>query len=243
MSISVLIASDFVLSPALESEWLGRLPQQRRAEICRWPDRRARHRSLLASRLLREGLKRLGYPAADLASLRYPPRSRPTLALPIDFSVSHCDGRILCAISTCGPIGVDVEALDALTAENFHIYLSAAERAWAGRNASRFYSIWTRKEAVAKAAGTSGLPVLGQVDTMSRGQTADFAGQTWQTSTIPVGRGYVAHLAFRARPADVIFERIPRCRLEREARVDEQPTRGHASCVGLPTLPPTALNL
>src|SRR4051812_33939918 len=99
MCISVLIAPDFALSPALESCWLDQLPPTRRTDLHRWPDARARHRSLLGHRLLGEGLRRLGHTGAVLASLRHPVHARPTLDLPVEFSVSHCEGRILCALS------------------------------------------------------------------------------------------------------------------------------------------------
>jgi 4'-phosphopantetheinyl transferase len=219
MCISVLIAPDFVLSPALEACWLDQLPQARRADIRRWPDRRSRHRSLLGHRLLREGLRRLGHTGAVLDSLRYPPHARPTLDLPVDFSVSHCEGRILCALSTDGPIGVDVEAVGELQAKDFPLYLNAAERDWAGESARRFYSVWTRKEAVVKAAGSAGLPAVRDVDTLAGAQCAGFGGQTWRTAEVAVGRGHVAHLAhaaLRDRRVPVTFQRISRSRLERD---------------------------
>ncbi|MDL2336803.1 MAG: 4'-phosphopantetheinyl transferase superfamily protein [Pseudomonadota bacterium] len=218
MSVSVLITSEFVITPTLEAEWLDRLPPLRRTEISRWRDDRARQRSLLGSRLLAEGLHRLGYSAAALTSLRYPPQSRPTLDLPVNFSLSHCDGRIVCALSTRGPIGIDVEGLGGLTAGEFRLYLSAAERAWAGRSARRFYSVWTRKEAVAKAAGSRGLRDAARVDTTLTDQRAALEGRLWHTPTVPVGRGYVAHLALADEPCDVTFEHIGRQALERDAR-------------------------
>ena len=208
MHVSVLITHDVVLSPAREAEWLGRLPPARRAAVCRWPDGRARQRSLLASRLLGEGLRYLGYPAAALASLRHSAPGRPTLDLPVDVSLSHCDGRIVCALSTRGPVGVDVESVGPLRAEAFPLYLNATERAWAGRSARRFYSVWTRKEAVAKAAGTAGLSALPRIDTAGRVQGARFEGRLWHTAAVPVGPGHVAHLALAETPADLVFERL-----------------------------------
>ena len=208
MSVSVLIAPDLVLSAPLEARWLGRLTPARRAELERWPDRRARQRSLLGSRLLAEGIRRLGYPATALASLRYSPRGRPTLDVPIDFSLSHCDGRVVCALSTRGPVGVDVEALGPLRAEAFRLYLNAAERAWAGASARRFYAVWTRKEAVAKAAGTSGLSALPRIDTSQHERGARFEGRIWPTAAVPVGPGHVAHLALAEAPDDLAFEHL-----------------------------------
>ena len=209
MSVAVLVTCELELSPSLESEWLNDLPPARRAQIGRWPERRDRQRSLLASRLLLAHLRRLGHPPSALATLRYPPRSRPTLDLPLHWSLAHCDGRIVAAASTGGPVGVDVEALGRLQAGDFALYLNAAERAWAGRSARRFYSLWTRKEAVAKAAGTNGLPSLPAVDTSPGRGRAAFAGQLWRTLPLALGAGHVGHVASAELDASVTLDHLP----------------------------------
>ena len=209
MSVAVLVTCELELSPSLESEWLNDLPPARRAQIGRWPEQRDRRRSLLASRLLLAQLRRLGHPASALATLRYPPRSRPTLDLPLHWSLSHCAGRIVAAVSTRGPVGVDVEALADLQACDFALYLNAAERAWAGRSPRRFCSVWTRKEAVAKAAGTNGLPSLPAVDTTAGPRRAAFAGRIWRTAPLALGAGHIGHVATADLDAAVTFEHLP----------------------------------
>ena len=219
MPVSVLITSEFTLSPRLEAQWLACLPPARRTQISAWPDGQARHRSLIGSRLLAHGLPRLGFSGDVLATLRYLPQSRPTLAVPVDFSLSHCEGRIVCALSTQGAVGIDVEALGGLVAEEFQLYLSAAERTWAGRSSRRFYSVWTRKEAVAKAASERGLRDVARVDTTPTGQCAAFEGRLWHVTMVPVGRRHVAHLASASPSIEVSCHRITRAMLERDAAV------------------------
>jgi 4'-phosphopantetheinyl transferase len=217
MSILVLIAADFALPAALEARWMDELPAPRRDMLARWPDSRARHRSLIGSRLLYRGLRRIGHRGNPLTSLRYAPGCRPTLDLAVDFSLSHCHGRVLCAVSTAGAVGVDVEALGPLSAADFPLYVNAGERAWAGGDAGRFYSIWTRKEAVVKAAGSRGLADMARVDTGAGPQGATFAGRSWETLEIPAGESYVAHLALPAdtgSPPLVTVERVSRRSLE-----------------------------
>jgi 4'-phosphopantetheinyl transferase len=217
MSVLVSITSEFVPSPLLEAQWLGQLPLARRAQLIGRRDGRARLRSLLGSRLLAAGLHRFGYGPKALASLSYVPGSRPTVALPIDFSLSHCDGQVVCALSTHGPVGIDVERLGCLTAGDFHVYLNHEERAWAGQSARRFYSVWTRKEAVAKAAGSRGLldVIKVEVDTRSLAPKAALAGRQWHVREVPVGPDHVAHLALADKPVDVTFEYLGRAALER----------------------------
>lgn len=193
MTLRCLMLDEFALPQALEAAWLAELPAARRAQLRAWPEARARHASLLGSRLLREGLLRLGHSSDALASLRYCARGRPTLDLPVQFSLSHCEGRVLCALSTDGPVGVDIEALGPRGAAEFGLYLSARERAWAGSDTRRFYSLWTRKEAVLKAAGSAGLRQMGDFEML--GGRTEFAGHRWHTTALAVDDGYVAHLA------------------------------------------------
>lgn len=215
MTVSVLITSEFALSARLEAQWLRDLPLPRRTEIGDWPDTTARHRSLIGSRLLVHGLRRLGFADDVLATLRYSPPGKPRLKLPVDFSLSHSAGRIVCAISTQGAVGVDVEAVDKLRAEDFHVYLSAAERAWAGRSSRRFYGVWTRKEAVVKAASEQGLREVARVDTTPSERFAAYEGRHWYTIAVPVGRQHVAHLALAELPRDLSFHRVAHSALER----------------------------
>ena len=195
MYVEVLVASERELSPSQEADWLSDLSPARQEQIGRWPVRRDRHRSLIASRLLLAGLRRLGHPRSVLATLRHPQGARPTLDLPVDFSLSHCDGRIAAAVCTGGPVGIDVEKVAALQASDFPLYLNAAERAWAGSCALRFCSVWTRKEAVVKAAGSAGFASLPEVDTSPADDRATFAGRVWRTVPLNVGAGHVAHVA------------------------------------------------
>lgn len=193
MTLTVLALDEFQAPPARQAAWMAELPAARRAQLQAWPDPRARYRSLLGSRLLREGLLRLGHPASALMRLRYPADGKPTLDLPLEFSLAHCEGQILCALSDTGPVGVDIEALGILTAADFKLYYSPREREWAGRDPQRFYELWTRKEAVVKAAGTGGLKRLREFEML--GDLADYCGTRWHTAPLAVGAAYIAHVA------------------------------------------------
>ena len=200
MPVCILIAAEFTPSPAQQADWLAALPAERQARL-RAREPGARHRSLIGTRLLASALERMGHPPALLATLRQPVRARPTLEGPLQFSLSHCDGRVVCAVSSDGPVGIDVEAVAGVRAAGFLRYLDADERAWAGRSARRFAHLWTRKEAVVKAAGSDGLAAVPGVRTQADGRTATLAGRVWHTVALPVGRGHVGHVALAAPEA------------------------------------------
>lgn len=175
--ISVLFAGDAALSTELEAAWMRDLPAARRSRIEAMPDPSDRHRSLIASRLLAHGCREFG---VDTQA-------------PVPSSASHCPGRVVCAVSGTTPVGVDVEPVDASAPGRTSLYLNAAERAMAGDDPRALLWLWTRKEAVAKAAGRRGLRSLPLIDV--RTDTVDCAGRSWRLVALDLGPGFVAHLA------------------------------------------------
>jgi 4'-phosphopantetheinyl transferase len=193
MSVSVLVTSELELSPSLESEWLNDLPPARRAQIGRWPERRDRQRSLLASRCC----------SRSCAASAIRPRPSPRCA------TRRARGRpSTCRCTGASPLrrphrrrGLDRRpgrrrrrSARCLQAGDFALYLNAAERAWAGRSPRRFYSVWTRKEAVAKAAGTNGLPSLPAVDTAPAAPRG-LRRAALANAPLALGAGHVGHVA------------------------------------------------
>ncbi len=85
---------------------------------------------------------------------------RPYLAQPprrADFNISHTEGAVVVALSPCGRIGVDVERRSGGEVEEYLGAFTENERSWilAGEGAKeRMLRLWTRKEAILKAAGT-----------------------------------------------------------------------------------------
>ena len=76
------------------------------------------------------------------------------------FNLSHCDELFVCAISTCGEIGVDIES--SLRSNQFKriaaYYFSEQEKLFLEDQADhfdqRFTQLWTLKEAIGKMRGT-----------------------------------------------------------------------------------------
>ncbi|MFD1469342.1 4'-phosphopantetheinyl transferase family protein [Hymenobacter caeli] len=110
--------------------------------------------------------------AAAVAFAAGAPRSKPALPLSagLDFNLSYRAGRALLAVANCCAVGADVETLLpmtdalALVQDLFSGPEQAALRATASGAAweALFYTIWTRKEAYAKALGMGlSLPFAG----------------------------------------------------------------------------------
>lgn len=184
---------------------LDRLPIALRARLAARQDPTERWRSMLGLGLLREALRRLGPSAPGLEALRYLASGQPQIPGVAGLSIGHCPGRVVCAVDSLHAVGVDVEPLSQPAPARTSLYFSAEERAWIGQDPARALAAWTRKEAVAKAAGTGGLRDLPKVrlclgtDPESDAGSARWGHQTFHTHRLDLGPGYVAHLATPAR--------------------------------------------
>lgn len=156
--------------PTLEN-LLSALPAQ---WVAAWETTHS-YRNTAAARHSLAGLWLLAQAEADLGELGYGERGRPALSAPhVDFSITHTDGLVLCAVArgNAPRVGVDAESLarftrlptDQLAARWFTDAEQAQFRA--APTAEQFARIWTRKEALVKYRGT-GLSDLRTADTVA----------------------------------------------------------------------------
>lgn len=138
----------------------------------------------------------------------------------LHFNLSYRPGRALLAISDAGPVGADVERLapipdyEALVAELFSSDEQRALRIAGARAACGplFYTIWTRKEAYAKALGMGLSVPFAQFSVLKPGDAgppALVAPAGACLHSFAVGTGYqgaVALLAASESPAPQYFK-------------------------------------
>jgi len=145
-----------------EAEYLT-ADEQRRARELRFP--RDRKRFIVARARLRQLLaSRLDAPPASI-ELQYGRRGKPELARKfaaskLKFNLSHSEDLAVYAFTSCGEVGVDVEAIrplpdaDDIATRFFSRGENAAYLALPPRHRPLgFFNCWTRKEAFIKALG------------------------------------------------------------------------------------------
>ena len=133
-----------------------------------------------ARRLLREGLKRLGFSACDPA---HDALGKPYLPGGPQISLSHTRGAAAAAISTEGPVGVDLEAMREIRPGLARRTMSPSEYAWYASRGARqedFFTLWTLKESYYKYLGTglTGFP---------NGTDFRLEGDRWRLGEEPLG--------------------------------------------------------
>jgi 4'-phosphopantetheinyl transferase len=112
----------------------------------------------------------------------------------------------MCAVSSEGPVGADIERIGNVAAADVALYLGTAERDWAGDDPRRLLELWTRKEAIVKAAGERGLRQMPLFEVLQNGTLLN--GQRWYTAPIDAGGDYIAHVAGAEVPPRPRIEKI-----------------------------------
>ncbi len=155
--------------------WLSDDEAARWKRFIREEDRR---RFLLARGLVRSVLARCTGQTPSSLAFEVGPYGKPALVGEPDsaathFNLSHTRGLVVLAVCREAEVGVDVEAIDRnldplrLAARNFSISERATLEACADENrATRFFEVWTLKEAYVKALGVGLTHELGAFSVM-----------------------------------------------------------------------------
>jgi 4'-phosphopantetheinyl transferase len=182
---------------------LDRLPIALRPKILRYRRWEDAHAALLGKLLLLLALQDIESPAG-LYQLCYSPLAKPYFTGGPHFNISHSGNRAVCALSTAGRIGVDIEAIKPMDFDDFKTQFS--QREWTAiRSApdpiAAFYRFWTAKESLIKADGRGmEIPLL-QLD-VTEYRPVHFDGTTWSFHPLFFFPGYAAHLSTEAEAPD-----------------------------------------
>ena len=125
----------------------------------RWQDAKS---TILGRLLLAYGLKNLYQVDIDTLKMSFSKDKKPFLEnSSIQFNISHSNDVIVCAITSVGDIGVDVEKISDINIQDFKEQFSRSEYEAIISSSNvleQFYRFWTQKEAIVKANG-SGLHI------------------------------------------------------------------------------------
>lgn len=128
----------------------NQLSDSRKAHIDAFTNADARKCSLAGELLLRKLLVQEGIHSKPERA----PGGQPVLPGNEAFvSISHCDDRVVCAVSSA-PVGIDIEKIRPVRDGMAQRVCTEEELSYAGQDMTRFFEIWTAKEAYFKMKGT-----------------------------------------------------------------------------------------
>lgn len=136
----------------LAARWLHQLPYVKRLSIERAAPMAALA-SLAGIDLLSLAAAAHGYDSLPAAALAFPERGKPFWPGGLEFNISHTPDFVACVATRAVSVGIDIEATGRVSLATVRRIASNAELASCGESALGATRLWTRKEAVVKAAG------------------------------------------------------------------------------------------
>jgi len=190
-------------------QWLSALSGQKQASIQRLLHYRNRVTSLAAQRLLHLCAQDEGINNFKLSDVQYPDTGKPFWKNNknyFDFNISHSGNLIVIAASATLKVGVDVEQIRLLKRLSFKRVMSADELADIEKTPELFFDLWSKKEAVVKAADTVGLARMSDVSLKQNMAVLD--EQQWFLKSINLDEQYATNLATSKAVDELIVKQI-----------------------------------
>ena len=190
-------------------QWLSELSSQKQASIQRLLHYRNRVTSLAALRLLRLCAQDEGINNFKLSDVQYPDTGKPYWKNNkgyYDFNISHSGNLIVIAASATLKVGVDAEQIRLLKRLSFKKIMSADELADIEQTPASFFDLWSKKEAVVKAADTVGLARMSDVSLKQNMAVLD--EERWFLKSIKLDNQYAVNLATSKAVDELIVKQI-----------------------------------
>lgn len=200
----------------IQQRWLAELSPQKRTAIERLVNENDRLLSLAGLQLLKRCAQDAGFSAFSLSELRYPGQGKPywrtEQASGLDFNISHTHDLVLVALGSNLRVGIDAESIRPLKRLSFKMVMNKAELEQINRQPNVFFELWSKKEAVVKAANTTGISRMRDVCLDKERQRAILDDETWYlhdlSQDLHTDSRYAACLACSKQPAEQHIKEI-----------------------------------
>ncbi len=183
------------------------LPAKRQKTLQKIRHTQARLTSGVGLLLLRLGMHKLGINDFSLNEVIYSDSNKPHSPSRYDFNISHSSCMVVSAISDNSVIGIDTEKIRPIKREKFSGLLAVSATETTAMNSDEFFDLWTKKEAVLKADGTSG--VWNRREVKVSGSSAFLKGGIWHLATVKLADDYVTNIASSSIITETDIKQIP----------------------------------
>jgi len=194
------------IDDALAAQWLAELPADYQQRLSRLRIRRRLVQSLIGLQLLKKLAAERDVRGFRLDRIRTTTLGKPHADDLADFSISHDEELVACALTDHDRVGLDVECVREINIGHFARVFSTDEFAWIDNDSARFFALWTRKEAAVKVSGEHGIGHL-QAVTIEDTRT-ELDARPLYLQPLDLAPGYAACVAADAPITDVCVRRV-----------------------------------
>ncbi|WP_435261631.1 4'-phosphopantetheinyl transferase family protein [Tenacibaculum sp. nBUS_03] len=170
---------------------LPKAMQERLSKFRRWQDA---YTYLYGKLLLKKSMLQFGYDYS-LESIKTTEHGKPYFEnSSFSFNISHSEEYVVCAISNDEKVnlGIDIEKVKPIKIDGFSAVFSPEEKKEID-SYNKFYTCWTRKEAIVKADGRGLTIPLNTINTLKLSTKLD--NEKYYLSKVDINEGYIAHIA------------------------------------------------
>lgn len=179
MSVSVLYykVSPENISSVAQSEqlmaWRAELAENKQLRLKKLRQPADQLLSLAGLQLLKSGITGFSSDVFSLSDIIFPESGKPYLnqALTrghIDFNISHSGDIVCCVISDNSKVGIDIELHRPIYSATMKKYLKKHPVKKTTDEAAQFFSLWTQKEAIIKAANIGSIHNMDEISLQSQ---------------------------------------------------------------------------
>ena len=162
MSVAILyykVSQERISSAKLSeqiTDWIEELPAQKQQQVNKIRQQNDQVLSLAGLQLLKLGMAEFSDIPFSLSQLEFPKHAKPFFESDIDFNISHSGDIVCCVIADSTKVGIDVELqreVKPATLKKFLTETPGSTHASSAENNRRdFFNLWTKNEAIIKAA-------------------------------------------------------------------------------------------
>lgn len=127
------------------------------------------------------------------------------------FNISHTGSTVVCAIHHQKPIGIDIELKRNISVTNFKNCFTDKEWYTLKHSCNKellFYNLWTRKEAVIKAAGIGLQVPLNSFDVLQK--VVVLKNRVYEILPLKIAANIIGHIAVESNDSEPLkYEKLP----------------------------------
>jgi 4'-phosphopantetheinyl transferase len=208
MSVSILyykVTQERISSAQLSeqiADWLAELPLNKQEQINKLLRQKDQFLSLAGLQLLKIAMPEFSDNSFSLHQLQFPTQAKPFFEGNTDFNISHSRDIVCCVVSNTAQVGIDIEHQRKVKTAVLNKFLSeipdSYENNSTAKNEQLFFNLWTKNEAIIKAAAHGS--IFNMKDIKHKHDGGHYQNKFWYTYPIDIicadeNKEYTCHIA------------------------------------------------
>ena len=149
------------------ADWIEELPIIKQKLVKKLRQRKDQVLSLAGLQLLKIAMADYPDIPFSLAQLQFPKPGKPFFSADFDFNISHSGDVVCCVVSRNCKVGIDIELLRKVKPATLNKFLpdssSEQNKHDTEKNKRHFFDIWTKNEAIIKAANSGSIYNMNEI--------------------------------------------------------------------------------